>query len=76
MNRLKYFVFFGAIVGLAGCASMRDREAPCRCFNSNGETNGSCNFERFEHDPYNYTVAQSTHQPSALAATDDGCGGV
>ena len=54
---------------LAGCATFSQREASCRCFTTDGETSGLCDFEALGPDPHNYVVTRAAHDADGLNVT-------
>lgn len=56
------------LLAIAGCTTMQDREASCRCFNADGSTSGSCDFQPLPGQPAVFTFMAET---SSLSTRGD-----
>ena len=80
---MKFVVLAAGILSVAGCTTMDQREARCKCFNSDGSASGSCNFEQLPGQPAVFsfmasetaTVSRNQFSAAAHSVGKEICGG-
>lgn len=48
---MKRMIFVVGLMGLTACTTMEDREARCKCFNTDGTASGLCDFTPLTGQP-------------------------
>ncbi len=67
-----------ALLAVAGCATLSDKEARCQCFKKDGSKSGLCNFKPLTGQPAVFTLlpaGQSAPRRDTSALGRELCGG-